>query len=523
MHIIKRIQIEKFRAFHDLDIPLDKDVVAIAGQNGTQKTTLLGILAQSLTLTKDPLMKGRTVDNEAFKTDIREKFKFSEKYDKIGEHIWTVTIDKSIDDRETFSTCSYPRNDGDSTFFLRFWNKDNSRKKGTGFPQCPTIYLSLKRLYPLGEIDNLVDQETKLNKDEKDFYKEWHNQILILLDDITSVHTLSDKSVKSSLGPQTDFYDATTISAGQDNIGKIILAILSFKRLKKAYPKDYNGGIIFIDEIESTLYPAAQKHLLRFMLKMAKELNLQFFFTTHSLAMLSHIYSDEFKKIEEISLIYLKKQDKNIAVYENPPLKDIYSDLTLMDEISSNSNKIEIFAEDSVTFDFLSVLLPSKFLKLITKQKQCTLGFNEYAKLQKQKIKEFVTNIIVLDGDAFRGKEKLPNTTIKQYKNWLALPGKFFPEKDFYEFLWSRKQDPHFWDFSLGGYDSQKCFENFTTKTNNKSKIKLWYKSIPQKRRQVLLRKYSNVIIQDKKTFQMEFVKAYNYIAKMRGLEKISI
>ena len=43
MHIIKKIHIEKFRAFENVDIPLDKDVVAIAGQNGAMKTTLLGV------------------------------------------------------------------------------------------------------------------------------------------------------------------------------------------------------------------------------------------------------------------------------------------------------------------------------------------------------------------------------------------------------------------------------------------------------------------------------------------------
>lgn len=521
MHIIKRIQIEKFRAFHNLDIPLDRDIIAIAGQNGTQKTTLLGILAQSVTLTREPLSNGRTIDGDTFKTDMRDKFKFSEKYDKIGDHLWTITIDKVIDRRETFSVRSYPRNDTDSSFFLRFWNKDNSRKKGTGFPQCPAIFLSLKRVYPLGEIDDLIDQEIALDDEEKEFYKTWHNQILILLDDISAVHSLSDNSVKSSLGPQTDFYDATAISAGQDNVGKIILAVLSFRRLKIKYPNDYKGGIIFVDEVESTLYPAAQKHLLKFMLKMARELNLQFIFTTHSLAMLSYIHNDEFKKGKEISLIYLKNQVKNVVAYENPPLHKIFNDLTLTYDENLTKNKIEVFAEDEVTFEFLSVLLPSKILKLISKQKQCTLGFNEYEKLQKQKIKEIITNIIVLDGDAFRGKEKLSDNVIKKFKNWLSLPGKYYPEKELYDFLWARKSDNQFWDFSLGGYSSQNCFENFTSKTKSTNKIKSWYKSIPKNRLKILLKKYFETNINEKKQFQKEFIKAYNFVAKNRGLKEI--
>ncbi len=45
----------------------------------------------------------------------------------------------------------------------------------------PVIYLSLKRLFPIGEDDKLKeDGALALSKEEFEFYHDWHNRILIL-------------------------------------------------------------------------------------------------------------------------------------------------------------------------------------------------------------------------------------------------------------------------------------------------------------------------------------------------------
>ena len=44
-----------------------------------------------------------------------------------------------------------------------------------------------------------------------------------------------------------------------EHYGKeIILAVLSFRRLKEQYGKNYNGGILLIDELDATLYGFSQ-------------------------------------------------------------------------------------------------------------------------------------------------------------------------------------------------------------------------------------------------------------------------
>lgn len=50
--IIEKIHILKFRKFIDLEIKCGRKLTVIAGQNGTQKTTLLGLLAHPFSMSK---------------------------------------------------------------------------------------------------------------------------------------------------------------------------------------------------------------------------------------------------------------------------------------------------------------------------------------------------------------------------------------------------------------------------------------------------------------------------------------
>lgn len=85
-----------------------------------------------------------------------------------------------------------------------------------------------------------------------------------------------------------DSHDIFTSSDGESNIGRIILAILSFKRLKEKYVQ-YKGGILLIDEIHARLYGYSQKKVVDFLLKMSREYNIQIIFTTHSLLVLKQV------------------------------------------------------------------------------------------------------------------------------------------------------------------------------------------------------------------------------------------
>lgn len=54
---ITHIHIERFRGFQNEDFEVGSLLTAIAGQNGTQKSTLLGIITQTFTLKTEDSMR----------------------------------------------------------------------------------------------------------------------------------------------------------------------------------------------------------------------------------------------------------------------------------------------------------------------------------------------------------------------------------------------------------------------------------------------------------------------------------
>lgn len=523
MHIIREITIDHFRAFHNIHIPLDRNVVAIAGQNGALKTTLLGLLAQPFSLEKKdhPMYHAKTIEGTNFKSDLKDKFKFSPTFDPIGSHKWTLEIAQEIYPQKSFTCVSIDRKSKTTKKYdIRFWSDDPSKKAGTGYIQCPVVFLSLKRLLPIGEVETIKDVPLDMNSDEKTFYKENHNKILISQDTIKGVHHLFGRD-KSSLGPDTEYSDSLTISAGQDNIGKIILAVLSFRRLQEKNPNYYKGGMIFIDEIEATLYPAAQIKLLQFLFKMASKYKIQFFFTTHSETVLKFLKTSEYRA--ETAIIYLKKIADQIQAYTNLSWKAIESHLTVgfSDDASNHTKKIKVYAEDKEAFDFLQKLLPNVIRSQVVFQRKNSLGAYHYKSLLAAQVPEFTDNIILLDGD-MRRDSQFPSSFLSKHPNIVFLPGESLPEKLIFDELKKLPENDRFWDNIPGGYDKQRCFRDYLETTPTKEISKKWF----YEQREFAGRAYSKLFSLYKRNHQTEcsafiesFKKAYNIVAQKTGFD----
>lgn len=91
---ITKIYIEKFRGFHDQEFEPGSLITAIAGQNGTQKSTLLGLITQPFTISVDSPMRGeKPLCGGSYRSAFSDKFRLSPTFDKPKEHDWTLFFD----------------------------------------------------------------------------------------------------------------------------------------------------------------------------------------------------------------------------------------------------------------------------------------------------------------------------------------------------------------------------------------------------------------------------------------------
>lgn len=472
---IKGIAIKKFRGFAEIEFQLGEKITVIAGQNGTQKTTLLGMLSQPFSITdkSNPMLNERPLCGGNFKSGFSEKFKLSDDFDKPREHEWTLSFCAECEPDFTVQSMQRSKSEG-----IRFWKKGD-RSKGSGYVQLPVVYLSLSRLFPIGEDASLNSStEVELSEDEFVFYEKWHNKILIIPDvEMKSADYLASKQ-KNTLGVNTEFYDWKMNSAGQDNIGKILLAILSFKRLKENHQNEYSGGILAIDEIDATLYPASQVELLKALRKFASQYNIQIIFTTHSLTLLEKackLQEDE-RLGNQARVIFLEKRDREIDAIEGLTFEAIMHKLNVTMSPSKIVKKVTAFTEDEEGRIFAKAILKRKASALDCVQN--ALGCSNLVELAAKKIVgfKFPDSLIVLDGDV-KGDRPLYRKASRS-KNVILLPGTESPERLLANFLYQLPDGSETWSEIKDGYNKQVCFRTFTIREirTSREKAKDWFK-----------------------------------------------
>jgi AAA15 family ATPase/GTPase len=478
---IESVNIKKFRGFNDVQFYLGSNLTVIAGQNGTQKTTLMGMLTQPFSITdKANLMYGeRPLSGGNYRSSFAEKFKLSDFFDIPQTHEWTLKLKSEAEPEFTVESI---KRDTKSNTGIRFWRKGD-RSKGSGYIQLPVIYLSLSRLFPIGEDEliNLSDEITLSNEEFK-FYQEWHNKILIIPDvDMTSVDYLASKQ-KNTLGVNTGFYDWKMNSAGQDNIGKILLSILSFKRLQEKYGNAYQGGILAIDEVDTTLYPASQIELIKALRKFSSKFKIQMVFTTHSLNILEKVceWQEDLHFSEQVKVVYLQKIGNTIKVIDNISFQVIKNKLNVMLSVRQITKKIPVFVEDKEGQVFLKAVLKNR--ASVLQFVDCTLGCGNLLELVRKKIVgfRFPESLIVLDGDVKSDASKMRK--INQTQNIIVLPGNTSPERIIAEYLHGLSDESSIWSSIYEDYSKQFVFRDYSLNQiqADRNKAKEWFNSQKQ-------------------------------------------
>ena len=510
---IKKVHIERFRGFKQISFDVGTHLTAIAGQNGTQKTTALGILSQTFALKdSDPMYSEKPLCGGSFKSAFAEKFKLSEEKDRPKDHEWTL----HLDNQEKYTIQSIARSKESNE--IRFWKKGD-KGKGSGYLPLPVIYLSLNRLIPIGEDKDLNVSQSQITDGEKKFCYQWHKKILLIQDNFEDTSYLESKT-KNTLGVKTANYDWKQNSAGQDNIGKILLAILSFKRLKDKYPSNYQGGILVIDELEATLYPASQEKLVDFLNEFSDTLNLQVFFTTHSLEILRKLCPKNGKTNQRNKIVFLKKEDDCFKPYDNLTYEDIVDILNATSSTDSKLNKLKIYCEDEEARCFAKQIFGTSITKHLSFEK-LDLGNREYISLVKRKIPEFGPSncIILLDGDF----QEIP----EKYQHILNLAGNLSPEKLIADFLNSLNDTNLIWASIGRNYNKQVCFRDYTLNEilGDREKAKKWFNKQKDTHWGRNAHKVINPWVKNNETlvsdFIKKFIKEYNQLSSKLNLEKL--
>jgi AAA15 family ATPase/GTPase len=455
---ISRIEINNFRHLNSINFDFGKIITVIAGSNGTGKTSLLGIIGHIFKFGNSP----KNLFNERFETKYSSVFRFSYIHDIDGRYNYKVFFDNN-----SFKNAE-----------LRISNENNKirhridvggRVRGGGKVVKPVIFLSLKRLLPLAQENerNIQLGVENLTPDLISEYNEIYNEIFSVRESITPVHTKSIN--KNSFSPTTNKFDVHGISAGQDNIGYIILSILSFSQLKLNNPQ-YNGGLLLVDELDATLYPAAQKNLLKVLLRKGRELNLQIVFTTHSSDILNFLSSKSAASFKHTTnFVSLSNSLGTVSVKQGfNELRKLLADLNHEAFRSIQPKKINYYFEDYEAYCFYKNIIDGTDLGCENIFKNLSLSCGTYKMLIEKGFEEFSRSVIVLDGDF-----KANFSSARNY-NVIFLPGIERPENIVKQFLETLPENDIFWD-NQHQYTKRVFLSNLNGVENNRESMKRWF------------------------------------------------
>lgn len=447
---LKSIKIKKFRHIENQTIEFGDSLTVISGLNGTGKSSILGLAGHFFT---SPDKNQKSLLNKEFSTIQSEVFRLCPEHDYSNSYEYDGFIQENPDDEPIVFNVK--------TRFMPTANrlKFDINGRENKYPH-PVIYLGLKRLFPNANEIKFNTINSELSAADKNFYINEVKNIMVVNDNNSDVERVITQN-KNYIGIKNDKYAAAGNSAGQDNIGQIITAIMSFKNIYS------NGGILLIDELEATLFPAAQLNLIGRLYKYAKAYNLQIIFTTHSLEIIKYLYDKNYNdvKINFLELSSGKVINKKDATFE-------YIQHKIRVE-AKQKNKSEETLKQIICEDELANLWIKGLINRTEISKKVYVNYNNMndgciKQLAESKLKCFDNFIFVLDGDCRNRNE------YKKLKNVVFLPGDEPPEMVMFKYLKALPDDDPFWvndDF----FDYNACFNGYMDNPDDINRLKNWY------------------------------------------------
>lgn len=317
------IELKYFRSFKDVTIPLGRKMTIISGVNGVGKSNIISLVSSGSGISKKSSLGSNFQPefSEFFNIDESEDYPNYKIYIKYIEENGTFALTKRLsfkDDTQTNRGIRIiPRTAKEFSNFITIKDAENEAKEkygvgGAGRVLIPTIYLSLSRLYPLGEckgtvtVSKVKKGSPYAQKNIMDKYREWYNRIIPGAVSSEANYLVIKKQACSRASLHMDIDKTPTLSQsiGQDNIGNIVSALVDIYRL--SLEEGYNGAILCIDEIEVSLHPDTQVNLIDLLDSLAGELKIQIIVSTHSLTVLKECLNKEKKNEKDFRVVYLK-------------------------------------------------------------------------------------------------------------------------------------------------------------------------------------------------------------------------
>lgn len=443
---LKKLVIEKFRALNNVQFELGDHITVVCGKNGTSKSSILGIAAQIFSFEKDyssgEEISFHQIAGSSFKSQYSEHFRISDVFDLPGSMKVGIEINDGYSNMPATARLELMKRGRIPRPVVR----NNSTAAGQSNTSRnfthPVIFLSLKRLFPITARTYEVNELAYLTKNKNDFIK-LTNELL----NRNSSHVTATEGTISSAVAHGDTYDQESVSAGEDNAGQIVMAIMSFRKLKEEY-RNYKGGLLLIDEADAGLFPTAQINLLKILDRECRSLNLQVMMTSHSPVLIEYAFEQSQQYRRRYKTIYLSNTFGNVQIMEDWSWAQISADInTKTINVTSGTSlpTVNIYFEDGEAEDlFATAMLRQPIKKFANPMSGITLGCSNYINLIQKKIPEFSEkSIVCLDADAEKDVKD------KDYKTIILLPGNLPPDQMIFEHLYNLEANDPFWNNAL--------------------------------------------------------------------------
>ncbi|MFA7496115.1 MAG: AAA family ATPase [Acidithiobacillus sp.] len=443
---LKKLHIEKFRALNNVEVEFGEAITVVCGKNGTSKSSILGIAAQIFSFEKDYAsgqdISFRQIAGGTFKSQYSEHFRISNQFDQPGSMTVNIDLHDGYTDQAATAKLELMKRGKSPRPVVR---NNSTVKEGDNASRNfthPVIFLSLKRLYPIADRDYKMIYFEYLNHHKQEFIGLTNE----LLNRQSSLATGTEGTISSAVA-HGDNYDQESVSAGEDNAGQIILALMSFRKLKEEYA-EYNGGLLLIDEADAGLFPTAQINLLKILDRECKNLNLQVVMTSHSPTLIEYAHGQSQQHRRKYKTVYLSNTFGDVQVMQDWSWAKISADInttTVAVGVDERLPKINVYFEDREAADFYAALMNRQPVKKFTVPlPDITLGCSNYLQLIDKGIAEFSErSIICLDSDAAQQVRK------KNPKTIVLLPGSLPPDQLIFEHLYNLPANDSFWQNGL--------------------------------------------------------------------------